>query len=100
MKQTINELVLQCNETAKAKGFWDSSKNVPEKLCLIHAEVSEALEELRKPDINWENFTVELADVCIRIFDLSGHLGLDLGSAIERKMNKNKDRPYLHGKQF
>ena len=36
---------------------------------------------------------VELADVIIRVFDLAGAMKLDLGGAIEEKLNFNKIRP-------
>lgn len=44
IKQTIEE----SHEMAKAKGFWDSERNIPEALLLIISEVSEATEALRK----------------------------------------------------
>lgn len=44
----INELAQQVHENAKAKGFFDEPKNIGEMLCLIHSEVSEALEANRK----------------------------------------------------
>jgi len=40
----INELGKLIHENAKSKGFFDSKKNTGEMLCLIHSEVSEALE--------------------------------------------------------
>lgn len=40
----INELARQVHENAKSKGFFDEPKNIGEMLCLIHSEVSEALE--------------------------------------------------------
>ena len=46
----INELARQVHENAKSKGFFDSEKNIGEMLCLIHSEVSEALEADRKDD--------------------------------------------------
>jgi NTP pyrophosphatase (non-canonical NTP hydrolase) len=64
-------------------------------LALIHSEVSEALEADRKGDV--ENFKEELADVCIRIFDLCGLKGIDLEKAITKKMDYNKSRTYKHG---
>lgn len=70
---------------------------VAEKLCLIHSEISEAMEGHRKglkddklprrPAIE-----VELADAVIRIADLAGALGLDLGGAIAEKMSFNASR--------
>lgn len=40
----INELAKQVHENAKQKGFFEKEKNIGEMLCLIHSEVSEALE--------------------------------------------------------
>lgn len=48
---------------------------------------------LYKPD----GFAVELADVVIRVFDLCGYLGIDLGAAIALKHEYNVSRPYKHG---
>jgi NTP pyrophosphatase (non-canonical NTP hydrolase) len=44
----INELAKQIHENAKSKGFYEGEKNTGEMLCLIHSEVSEALEADRK----------------------------------------------------
>jgi NTP pyrophosphatase (non-canonical NTP hydrolase) len=44
----INELSKEIYENNKAKGFYDDKKNIGEMLCLIHSEVSEALECDRK----------------------------------------------------
>lgn len=69
-----------------------------EKLCLIHSEVSEAMEGLRK-DLDDDKLPhrkmleVELADAVIRIFDLAGAYGFDLGGAITEKMEFNEQRP-------
>jgi len=70
---------------------------VAEKLCLIHSEVSEAMEGHRKDlmDDKLPHRTaieVELADAVIRIGDLCGALDLDLGAAIVEKMAFNASR--------
>lgn len=44
----INKLAKEIYENAKSKGFHEGEKNIGEMLCLIHSEVSEALEADRK----------------------------------------------------
>lgn len=44
----INKTAKLVHENAKSKGFFDEPKNIGEMLCLIHSEVSEALEADRK----------------------------------------------------
>jgi len=103
---TITKLVRACYENSVQHGFHDLTLNVGEKIALIHSELSEALEDHRrgiKPDEhlpNFKNFDVELADACIRIFDLAGATGVDLESAIMAKMAYNERRPYKHGKNY
>jgi len=42
----------------------------------------------------------ELADIIIRVLDLSGHRDIDIGRAVLVKMEYNSTRPHKHGKQF
>lgn len=101
-------------KTAEDHGWWEGEVNIPEKLALIHSEVSEALEEYRtgialdvvytgdgkgvmKPGDKPEGFGVELADAIIRILDLCGYLQIDMAELIALKHNYNLTRSYRHG---
>ena len=95
----ITQLRNICHDYAVGQGFYDGEVNIPEKLCLIHSEVSEALEALRGPDEE-NNIGEELADIIIRVFDLAGHLDINIYKEITDKMEKNFKREYKHGKKF
>jgi NTP pyrophosphatase (non-canonical NTP hydrolase) len=103
----LNELVKESHETAVEKGWWDTERNFPEQLALMHSEISEVLEDFRKNipinEIYYEDkkpcgIPVEFADLLIRVFDTCGRYGIDLENALKIKMEYNKTRPYKHGK--
>ena len=74
---------------------WGNDYKVPAVLALIHSEVSEALEAFRADDR--ANFEEELADIMIRVLDLSAGLAIDLDAAVRSKLEANKTRGYRHG---
>lgn len=72
-------------------------RNVGELLCLIHSEISEAMEGHRKNLMDDKlphrpMLEVELADALIRIFDAAKGLHLDIGGAFIEKMRHNRTR--------
>jgi NTP pyrophosphatase (non-canonical NTP hydrolase) len=101
---TIKEWQKSVHTLAKEKGWYDGkAREVPELLCLIHSEVSEALEEYRTGQVEREiegkpeGVGAELADAVIRCFDMAEYLGLDLEDIMQRKHAYNVRRPYRHG---
>ena len=124
------DLTFFCHGQAKENGWWTNmgtnedltstgypkiqpTKNVGELLCLVHSEISEAMEGHRKllMDDKLPNRTmleVELADAVVRIFDMAGGLGLDVAGAISEKLlfnaqradHKLENRRAIGGKKF
>lgn len=112
-------LQIRCHSASHAAGWWTdaatgrdlaAAARAPEtardpfimfllgtKIALVHSETSEALEGLRTGEADKHlphrsSLEVELADAMIRIADLAGALGLDLGGAIVEKMAYNLER--------
>jgi NTP pyrophosphatase (non-canonical NTP hydrolase) len=64
----------------------------------IGSEVGEAVDVVQRTGSYGEEFGDELADTIIRVADLAGYLGIDLGRAVHQKMRRNRERPRKHGK--
>jgi NTP pyrophosphatase (non-canonical NTP hydrolase) len=104
----LDALAAVLHETAKEKGFWDGDythDKVGNKLALVHSEVTEVLEAIRKSHGS-EKVVEEMADVIIRLLDVYAAMRNEeavlhsLDEILHKKMEKNKTRPALHGNLF
>lgn len=125
---SMNLLALEVNTVANDKGFWPDhfyeddrkwwqmpfkkhprNKITDEALCtklaLIHSEVTEVLEAIRKNKGHAE-VVEEMADILIRLLDLyaamlrTDQVRNSLDSVVQLKHEKNSKRPHKHGNNF
>lgn len=107
-EMTLNDWCNECFDVAKSKGWHENadSDNYFNKILLLHAELSEVVEELRAGHKITDHYekngkpegpAIELADVQIRLFDLCGKAGIDLEKMVKIKHEYNKSRPHRHG---
>jgi hypothetical protein len=87
--QQLPKLVERCHKASIDAGWYTDvntglpiQRNVGEMVCLIHSEISEGMEGVRKNLLDTHlphrlMIEVELADAVIRIADLMGYLKLD-----------------------
>ena len=104
----LDALAAVLHETAREKGFWEgdySHDKIGNKLALVHSEVTEVLEAIRKSQGS-EKVVEEIADIIIRILDVYAAMRNEeqvlhsLDEVLHNKMEKNKQRPTLHGNLF
>jgi NTP pyrophosphatase (non-canonical NTP hydrolase) len=92
----LDALAAMLHETAREKGFWDgeySHDKIGNKLALVHSEVTEVLEAIRKSKGS------EQVDVYAAMRNEEQILH-SLDEILDAKINKNKERPRLHGNLF
>jgi len=104
----LDALAAVLHETAIEKGFWDGPKDhdkIGNKLALVHSEVTEILEAIRK-NKGSEHIVEEMADVIIRLLDLyaamrnATFINHSIDEILAKKMDINKNRQRLHGNLF
>lgn len=107
-REFFDELGKGIHPTNKKNGFWGPPEMMDKyvaKLGLIHSEVTEVLEALRKSQ-GADKVTEEFADIFIRALDLY-HVLVEAGEAtpglygvIQDKMEANANRPPKHGNRW
>lgn len=108
MLNDLDDVSFTLNANAREKGFWDADTEdnrvifYLKQLAMIHSEVSEVLEAIRKE--KGDDIVVEeLADILIRTLDLyagmatDGYTKVSLQKSLQNKMEKNILRPRMHG---
>lgn len=101
MSYGLNKFASDMREISRERGFSnpesiDQVELTAMKLLLICEEVLEAWREVRKTG-NQEAFAEEIADIIIRAVDLTVDLGIDLDAVVDAKVEKNRNRPHMHG---
>lgn len=93
----INNLVNKVYKQNVDAGWHSKPREIGTCLMLIVSEIAEAMEGDRKSLMDdhlphRKMLEVELADAVIRIMDLAGREGLDLGGAMMEKLDYNTKR--------
>lgn len=116
--QIFAEMTEEVRVINSEKGWYDSERSFGEMIALLHSEVSEMLEAFRDWDLKDstkqecevcsgecscphlckpQGVASEMADVLIRLLDMSSRYNVDLAAEYERKIAYNCTRPYRHG---
>lgn len=102
--KTLKQLQKEIHDQNVKAGWWNDlvtgeklNRNMGELLCLVHSEISEAMEGHRKNLMDDKlphrsMLEVELADAVIRILDIAEGFNLDIEGAIDEKRSYNSNR--------
>lgn len=103
---SFNRVAYLLAQTAKLKGFHKNTPDPAALIALMHQELSECLDFVRKPDLVDDHIpeidgqSLEMADLIIRAMDYGVRFDLDIANAIIEKARYNTTRPYMHGKKL
>lgn len=101
-------LSYQIHQDNIAAGWWKvvdgvtQPRNIGELLCLVHSEISEGWTGVNQMDDHLPNrlmSEVEMADTCIRVLDILGYYGVEVGeiTATERGWATRGSRDFTYG---
>lgn len=104
-RTSLNDLRDAIYEDAVAHGLWDDDEDYKPTDCVYF--IKDELCELDCAAMDWEDdvcndnsaFCDELSDVIIMCLSVAGKLGIDIDTAVRRKMETNMARPWKHGKE-
>lgn len=114
MDNYLDSIAKDIHDVSMDKGFWRKvyidGRSYPAKdidfmlakLALVHSEVSEVLEAMRK-QMDEEKIVEELVDIFIRLMDFyagakaTGWVTSSFDDILEKKIGINKERPPMHG---
>ncbi len=110
MHTSLNTLRDAIYDDAVAHGLWDKTDGPIGCSFLVSEEATELVNAGNEVQLArwrfsddeteaWGNYVEELADVIIASLSVAGKLGIDIDAAVRRKMQKNKERPWKHGKE-
>ena len=107
----MDDLAHTLHAHAKRQGFYEPYDHIDEadyvvfylkQLAMIHSEVTEVLEAIRKEQGD-DKVVEELADILIRVFDFwaflneTGYTRNSLSNVLNLKVEANKQREWRHG---
>lgn len=118
ISDAINEAAYNAHYNASGHGFYEDIDNIVDyldvndqpklakkvqrmfilsQLAKIASEIGECVAVIQKQEY-YEGLSEELADITIRTMDLAKYLGYNHGNDVAAKMERNTQRPRLHGK--
>ena len=93
----IKELQDEVTELLEDKGFGTGTDTFWEKTALVHTEVSELADVVKKQGYDAKMYIAdEVADIIIRTMNYGVMFDIDIEKAIEMKMFKNWHRGYKY----